>query len=204
MYLGHGIRGLRRNIGQVTDNSSNGSNGLMVGQAANLQSSGPGVLLIQEEPRGASQLIEVPVPVAGTTKITLPVIQNLQNQVDINVTINALRVIPDSVLALAPTLGGINAPLAELQKMSLVLYSQEWEKGQLIPLLTLVDTFTEGSGIPWRARTTRLDNWRNVNWGKSYIVYSNGSSAAGTPYNVILEAEYTKFNKDGVEIETAA
>lgn len=177
----------------------------MLGQVDQLTpAAGAGILIVQEEPRGASQLIEVPVPIAGTTKVTLPVIQNLQNQVDINVVIKAIRLIPDTVLALAPTLGGINAPLAELQKLSLVLYSQEWEKGQLIPLLTLVDTFTEASGIPWRAKTTRLDNWRNVNWGKSYVIYSNGSSAAGTPYNIIFEAEYVKFNKDGVEIETAA
>lgn len=176
--------------------------GLMPGQPQNLYEKNP-VLLVQDEPRGASQLIEVAVFTAGTTKIVLPVIQNLQNQVDVTVVIKALRVIPDTVLALAPTLGGANATLAELQKLSLVLYSQEWEKGQLIPLLTLVDTFTEGSGIPWRARTTRFDNWRNVNWGKSYILYSNGSSAAGTPYNVIFEAEYVKFDKNGNEIQTA-
>lgn len=177
--------------------------GLLPTQPADLQSNGA-MILVQDEPRGASQLIEVPVTVAGTTKVVLPVIQNLQNQVNVNVVIKALRVIPNTVLALAPTLGGANAPLTELVKMSLVLYAEEWEKGQLIPLLTLVDTFTEGSAIPWRAKTTRLDNWRNVNWGKSYVLYSNGSSAAGTPYNIIFEAEYVKFDQDGNEITGAA
>jgi len=183
--------------------SVNQPGGLLPDQPRVLTPDNP-IFMVQDEPRGPSQLIEVPVTIAGTTKLVLPVIQNLQNQVDITVVIKALRVIPDTVLALAPTQGGINAPLAELQKMSLVLYSEEWEKGQLIPLLTLVDTFTEASGIPWRARTTRLDNWRNVNWGKSYILYSNGSSAAGVPYNVIFEAEYQKFNKLGEEIKGPA
>ncbi len=176
--------------------------GLLPGQPGLLRPSTP-MILLQDEPRGASQLIELPVTVAGTTKIVFPVIQNLQNQVDVNVVLKAFRVIPNTVLALAPTLGGINAVLTEMQKVSLVIYSQEWEKGQLIPLCSLIDIFTEGSGIPWRARTVRFDSWRNVNWGKSYLIYSNGSSAAGTPYNFIFEAEYVKFDKDGREIETA-
>jgi len=183
--------------------SVNQPGGILPGQAPILTPESP-IFMVQDEPRGPSQLIEVLQTIAGNTKLVLPVIQNLQNQVDINVVIKALRVIPDSVLTNGPTLGGVTAPLAELQKMSLVLYSEEWEKGQLIPLLTLVDTFTEASGIPWRARTTRLDSWRNVNWGKSYILYSNGTAAAGVPYTIIFEAEYQKFNKEGMEIKGPA
>lgn len=152
-------------------------------------------ILVQEEPRGPSQLLEVAVPAAIVSNVVLPVIQNLQNQTDQIVIIKALRLIPDTVLVTAPTLGGPNATLAELQKISLVLYSQEWLKGQLIPLLTLVDTFTEASGIPWKPRTVKLDNWTNVNWGKSFLQYSNGTPSNGLAYNVIFEIEYQKFRK---------
>lgn len=179
--------------------SVNQPGGLMPGQPERLTPTDP-IFMVQDEPRGPSQLIEVNVPVVGTTKQLLPVIQNLQNQVDVNVVLKVLRVIPDTVLPLAPTLGGINAPLTELQKMCLVIYSEEWEKGQLIPLCTLIDTFTEGSGIPWRTRSSRFDSWRNVNWGKSFLFYSNGSSSVGNPYNVIFEAEYQKFGRNGQEI----
>lgn len=176
-----------------------GGPGLMPNQPSILQPR-EAIYMLQDEPRGPSQLIEVAITAASGSKVVLPVIQNLQNQVDVSVILKLLRVIPDTVLAIAPTNGGINAPLAELQKMSLVLYSEEWEKGQLIPLLTLVDTFTEGSGIPYRNRSMRFDSWRNVNWGKSFIQYSNGTAPAGAPYNVIFEAEYQKFNQQGIEI----
>jgi len=125
--------------------------------------------LVQEEPRGPSQLIEIPVPTAGVGRVPLPDIQQLRSQVGQVIIIKALRLIPVSVLSLAPTLGGANAPLTELVKISLVLYCEGWEKGQLIPILTLADTFTEASGIPTRFRTTRFDNWKNVDWSKSYL-----------------------------------
>jgi len=155
-------------------------------------------LLVQEEPRGPSQLIEVLIPAQLTSNVTLPVIQNLQNDVNQIVILKALRVIPDTVLSRGPLQGFVNAPLTELIKISLVLYSQDWLKGQLIPLLTLVDTFTEGSGIPWRNRTARFNDWQNVDWGKSFLQYSNGTQSIGTAYEVIFEAEYQKFKKDAV------
>jgi hypothetical protein len=161
------------------------------------------LFLLQDEPRGASQLIEVLIPAVGTARQLLPVIQNLQSQTNVDVILKAFRLIPPTVLTNAPTLTGVNAPLTELVKMSLVLYSEEWEKGTLIPLCTLIDTFTEGSGVPWRTKTTRFDDWRNVNWGKSYIQFSNGLAAVGAPYVVIFEAEYQKFNKAGKEIQGA-
>src|SRR5882672_4256197 len=151
------------------------------------------IILVQEEPRGPSQLIEIPVPAQVISKLLLPDIQQLRSQVGQIIIIKALRVIPDVVLVTAPTIGGPNAPLTELQKLSLVLYCEGWEKGQLIPLLTLVDTFTEASGVPWKSRTTRFDNWKNVDWSKSFLQWSNGTPSSGTAYSVILEAEYVKL-----------
>lgn len=158
------------------------------------------MILVTKEPRGPSQLVEIPVPAQVVSKVTLPDIQQLRSQVGQIIIIKALRVIPDVVLALAPTLGGVNAPLTELQKISFVIYCEGWEKGQLIPALSLVDTFTEGSGIPWRTETVRLADWKNVDWSKSFMQYSNGSQSVGTAYNVLLEVEYIKLDAQNNEI----
>jgi hypothetical protein len=80
------------------------------------------------------------------------------------------------------------------------LYCEGWEKGQLIPLLTLNDTFTEASGIGFRPHTTYFDNWKNVDWSKSFLQYSNGTPSSGVAYNVILEAEYVKLDAHNQEI----
>lgn len=154
------------------------------------------IILIQEEPRSASQLIEIPVS-GALTKVVIPVVQQLQNNTNQVIIIKALRVIPADVLTNAPTLGGVNAPTTELQKMALVLYAEGWEKAQLIPLLILNDSFTEGSGTPTRLRTTKFDNWQNVDWNKSFLQFANGTVPVGAPYNVIFEAEYVRMNKNG-------
>jgi hypothetical protein len=160
-------------------------------------------MLVMEEPRGPSQLIETAVPAQAVSVVQLPVVQNLQNQTDQIVIIKALRVIPDTVLARGPVQGFVNAPLTELQKISLVLYSNNWIKGQLIPLCSLIDIFTEASGIPWRSRTARFDSWKDVDWNKSFFQYSNGTPSSGIAYEIILEAEYQKFRKgaDGILVE---
>lgn len=157
-------------------------------------------VLVREEPRGPSMLIEIPKVAGILTRLTLPDVPNLRNQIDQRIIIKALRLIPDSILTVAPTLGGINAPLTELIKMSLTLYSEQWEKGQLIPILTLCDTFTEGSGIPWRDRTAQFANWQSVDWNKSYIIYGNGAPSIAGAYNVLLEVEYVKLDKLGTPI----
>lgn len=169
-------------------------------QLAALKQQKPQTQLIQEEPRGPSQLIEIPVPAAAVSKVVLPDIQQLRSQVGQIIIIKALRLIPDSVLTNAPTLGGINAPLTELVKISLVLYCEGWEKGQLIPILTLADTFTEASGIPVKFKTTRFADWKNVDWSKSFLQYSNGTPSSGVAYSVILEAEYVKLDAQNQEI----
>jgi hypothetical protein len=151
--------------------------------------------LLQEEPRGPSQLIEIAIPAQLLSVVVLPVIQNLQNQTEQEVIIKAIRCIPNTVLTNGPTQGLANAVLTELQKISLVLYSQEWLKGQLIPICSLIDTFTEGSGIPYKPHTARFDSWKDVNWGKSFLQYSNGTQSNGLAYCVILEVEYQKFKR---------
>lgn len=156
--------------------------------------------LVQEEPRGPSQLIEIPVPALAVQRVPIPDIQQLRSQVGQTIIIKALRLIPATLLTNAPTIGGVNAPLTELVKISLVLYCEGWEKGQLIPILTLCDTFTEASGVPFRPQTMMFDNWKNVDWSKSYLQYSNGTPSSGVAYTVVLEAQYVKLDAQNQEI----
>lgn len=158
------------------------------------------IILVQEEPRGPSQLVEVPVPTNGVAKVVFPDIQQLRSTVDQRIIVKAIRLITFPVLALAPTLGGANAVLTELQKISLVIYCEGWEKAQLLPILTLNDMFVEGSGIPYRKNQTRFNNWENVDWSKTYLQYSNGSVVVGAPYNLLFDVEYIKLDGKNREI----
>lgn len=163
------------------------------------------ITLVQEEPRGPSQLIEIPVGANGLTKVMIPDIQQLRSTAQETIVLKSLRLITAKVLTHAPLNGGVVAPRAELIKMSLVLYSEGWEKAQLIPLLTLNDNADADGAvattIPYRNRTTRFDNWQNVDWSKSFVQYSNGQPSANQPYVIVLEAEYVKINSAGKEIK---
>lgn len=162
------------------------------------------IVLVMEEPRGPSQLIEIPVPNNSVTKVTLPDIQQLRSQVGQIIIIKALRLITEKVLTFSPILGLPNATLSELVKISLVLYCEGWQKAELIPILTLNDMAdadsTAATTIPYRNRTTRFDNWKNVDWSKSYLQYSNGTLSSGEEYAVIMEAEYVKLDAQNQEI----
>lgn len=161
------------------------------------------LILVQEEPRGPSQLVEVPVP-SATQRQRLPDTQQLRSQEGQTIIIKAIRLITPKVLTHAMTIAGTNAPLAELRKISLVLYSEGWEKGQMIPLLTLNDfadnDATAATTIPYRNHSTRLNNWRNVDWAQSYLLYANGQPAANTPYVVMFDVEYIKLDYQGKPI----
>lgn len=162
------------------------------------------VILVTQEPRGPSQLIEIPIPAQAVQRVALPDVQQLRSMVGQIIIIKALRLISAKVLATAPTLGLTNAALAELKKISLVLYSEGWEKGELIPILTLNDMAdtdsANASTVPFRNATTRFNDWKNVDWSKSYLQYSNGTPSSGAAYSVLIEAEYIKLDSNGREI----
>lgn len=157
---------------------------------------------VQEEPRGPSQLVEVPVTVV-TQKVPLPDVQQLRSQQGQTIIIKSIRLITDKVLTNAMTIAGVNAPKAELQKICLVIYSEGWLKAQMIPVLSLNDMAdadaTAATTIPYRNKTTRFNNWRNVDWPQSYLLYANGQNSAPS-YTVMFDVEYIKFDAFGKEI----
>lgn len=158
------------------------------------------MVLVQEEPRGPSQLIEILIPANVTSTVALPLIQQLTSDTRKLIVIKSLRLVTVGEIPVAPVSGLPNAALTELVKIFFTIYAEGWEKGKLIPLLSLNNTFIEGSGIPYRSRTTKLANWDAVDWNLSNLIWANGTPSNGTAYAIIFEAEYERFSKDGQRI----
>lgn len=156
-------------------------------------------IIVQESPRTNSTLIEVIVNQNGVQRVKFPDVQQLRNTDTQRVIITTIRVIPPNVLTNAINTNAVNAPLTELQKIAVVLYAEGWEKGYQIPILALNDFASAAN--PYRFQTTRLDNWRNVDWTQCYLQYANGQVSAGATYAVLLEVEYLKFNDKGLPIK---
>lgn len=153
-------------------------------------------ILVQEEPRGPSILIEIPVSTNGQQRVPIPDISQLRSTTTQRIVIKGLRLISAEVLTNGVISASPTAPAAELAKMTLTIYAEGWEKGQTIPLLTLNDmVFTTGA-IPYRFNPTRFDNWVAVDWPKSYIQFANSTTSAGAPYVILLECEYIRLNAE--------
>lgn len=152
------------------------------------------VVLIQEEPRGPSQLVEIPVTRSGVTKVQFPDIQQLRSDQTQQIVIKMMRLVTGDFLTNGMITAGVNAPVTELQKISVVLYCEGWEKGQLIPILTMNDGTFAGSTFPHVYRPMYFNNWKNVDWSKSYVQFANGTaSVADTPYVLMFDVLYTRF-----------
>lgn len=151
---------------------------------------------LKSEPRGASELIEVPIASGASGQISFPDVPQLRNQGGEVVILKAMRLITAKVLSHAPTTGVAVTPIADLRKMSIILYSNGWEKGHLIPALVLNDVqdqdSTAATTIPFRENTTYFDNWQDVDWNKSKVQFSNGQTAAGAS-TLVFEVEYQRF-----------
>ncbi len=154
-------------------------------------------VLVQEEPRGPSILIEIPVTVNGQQRVPIGDISQLRSTTTQAIIIKGLRLVPPEILTNGVINASVNAPVTELQKMSLTIYAEGWEKGQTIPILTFNDFHFATGAAPFRFNPTRFDNWQNVDWPKSYVQFANGTVSAGAPYVILLECEYIRLNADG-------
>lgn len=160
------------------------------------------LILVQEEPRGPSQLIEVPITRSGLQTVPFPDIQQLRSTTTRKIIIKGIRLIPPGALTNAPTSGLVTAPVTELVKMTLLVYCEGWEKAQLLPVIILTDIEVPGGTEPHRFKSTRFNNWEDVDWSKTKIQFSNGTvSAAGAAgYAVLFDVEYIVLNSKNQEI----
>lgn len=163
------------------------------------------VIIAQASPRPASQLIEIPVPVGAGNRVNIPDIQQLRSLPSLIVVLKAIRLISPDVLTHGVISGTANATLAELRKMTLVLYCEGWEKAQYIPVLTLNDMQGTNTGAQGAHNfaLTQFDDWQAVDWTKSYLQYANGQLPAGTPYVVMFDVQYLRLDTKGLVIEGA-
>lgn len=162
------------------------------------------IILVQTEPRGPSQMVEVPVVLNGSQRVPFPDQAQLRSTTVQKIVIKAIRLVTPDVLTNAPLSGNVNAPVTELQKMTLVLYCEGWEKAQNIPVLTLNDMQLQGGTAPNANSLTKFDDWVNVDWPKCFIQYSNGTVSAGVPYSVLFDVLYTKLDAQNNEIKKAS
>lgn len=164
------------------------------------------IILVREEPRNPSILIEVDIP-NGASKVQLPDVQQLRSDEGTKVILKALRLITFKVLARGVLVNQPNALLVDLQKMTLTLYSEGWERMQNAPLLLFNDVNDSDAAvattIPFRNSATKFANWKRVDYPKSYIQFINGQSASQACV-VIFEAEYIKMDAQGRVIDKAS
>jgi len=156
----------------------------------------PPKILVQQEPIGPVTMVEIPVLTAGVSQQAIQDQPLLRSQGDKLIIIKGMTVITPEVLAFANTTGNPVSPLTEMQKISLQLYSNQWIKMDTIPILLFNSMFTEGSGNPWAVSPIKLDDWIDVDWNKSKLLYSNGTVSVGTPYSVLFYVQYLPVDRD--------
>jgi len=160
-----------------------------------------GSVFLPEEPRGPSVIVEIPVTTAGRGRVQLPDIPQLRSTPDQRIILNGIKLVTVDVLTNGVITGFANAPVTELQKMTLTLYSEGWEKGMNIPLLFLNDMTFAASTAPHRYASTFFSSWERVDWNQSYLQLANATVTAGVPYVVMLEVQYLKLNSQGLEVK---
>lgn len=163
------------------------------------------VILVQEEPISCFEMVETLVKVTDAGSFSINVIDNQQLRSDEETTIvvKAIRVTVPGKLAFGPISGLPCAPVTELQKISLTLYCQGWQRGHNMPILNLNDVQVPGGTEPFRYHTTKFNDWIRVDLPKSYFLYSNGSGGVApgaTGYCLMLEFEYVRMIR--VEVRT--
>jgi len=165
------------------------------------------IILVKEEPRCASELIEVPIANAAAGRVAFPDNQQLRSLINQNIIIKKIRLITAKVLTNAPTLGTATTPLADLKKLTATFYCEGWEKGHNIPVLELND-FADGDStaattIPYRNNPPTFDDWRNLDWSKSFVTFANGTTAS-IASALMFDVEYVKLDAQGNEIKGAS
>lgn len=159
------------------------------------------IVLVQDEPVIMSELVEILIP-ANAQRIQLPDVQQLRSQQGQKIIIKSIELVTNKVLTNGMLLQGTLAPVTELQKMALTIYSMGWERGHMTPLLFFNNEAdsdsTAATTIPYRNKMYTLSNWEKVDFPKSYLQFANGTAPAGAPYLVLLNINYMKLNDQDV------
>jgi hypothetical protein len=162
------------------------------------------IILVQEEPRINSILVEILVPANAVQRVQCPDVQQLRSTTQQRIVIKSVALVTPKVLSHGILNGLVNAPITELRKIAFTMYSMGWERGQYIPILHLNNTAdsdaTTATAIPYKNTAPRFADWESVSWDKCYLQYANGQPSDGSSYTVMLEVQYLKFDLNGLEI----
>lgn len=161
------------------------------------------LILVQEEPLSCFETIETPILVADAGKFRIPMqdSQQLRSDTTTTIIIKAIRITVPGKLTFGPITGLAIAPVAELQKLTMTIYAEGWEKGHNMPVLNFNDVIVPGGTEPYRNHTSKLMDWTKVDWPKSFYQFSNGSGGAvpgAAGYCIMMEVEYVRMDSRGV------
>lgn len=150
------------------------------------------MIIFQDEPRGPSCLVEVLVDDDGEQRVKFDPQDQLKSDPTQLVIIKSIRLVTEDVLVRGMLNDAPTAPNTELQKLTVTIYCDGWEKGFQIPVLTLNDMALSGGTAPHRYQQTNLDNWKGVSWEKTHLDFAAGTVSAGSPYVVLFDVQYVK------------
>jgi len=159
--------------------------------------------LIQSQPIINWTIVEV-VAAVGNSRIPIQDQPMLKSYSDHRIVIKSIELITPKVLTNAVLNSGANMTRADIIKSVLVLYSEQWEKIQYIPLARLIGSHdadaTTATTLPFMNDVTMFENLSDVDWTKSYIQTANGQTIAVAGV-FIFGIQYLVFNNAGQAIK---
>jgi len=158
-------------------------------------------ILAQSQPISNWTLVEVPIA-SGATRVAIQDQPMLRNDADKRVVIKAIELFSNKVLTHGVLQSGTAITRADIIKATLVLYSQQWEKVQYIPLARLISMHdsdaTTATTIPFNNDPVTFENLGDVDWTKSYVQFANGQSASAASV-AIFGVQYQVYDSMGRE-----
>lgn len=160
-------------------------------------------VLIQSQPIVNWTIVEL-VAAIGNSRIPFQDQPMLKSYSDHKIVIKSIELITPKMLTNAVLNSGANMTLADIIKCVLVLYSEQWEKIQYIPLARLIAVHdadaTTATTIPFMNDVTMFENLGDVDWTKSYIQTANGTTIAAAGV-FLFGIQYLVFNNQGQSIK---
>lgn len=136
-------------------------------------------------------LIELKVTANGRQLMQFDDQPQLTTLIDQNIKILGIEVFSDAVLPIAPS-GNTTAPLAELQKATLVLIDDDKQRVYQYPVLGLNRIYSDPAAfIPHQNDLQLFDNLQKIAWTKSGCQFT--AITANAPYSILFGIHYEKL-----------
>lgn len=137
-------------------------------------------------------LIELNVTTNGRQLVQFDDQPQLTTLIDQNVKILGIEVFSDQVLAIAPS-GATVAPLAELQKATLILINDDKQRVYQYPILGLNRIYADPANfVPHQNDLQLFDNLQKIAWTKSGCQFT--AVTANAPYSILFGIHYEKLD----------